>query len=75
MRVQNFGGQIRCIMGDVQVAYSGALTRANGAPWVRKFFLSMHPRKVGSHGPSAPQGNQYKMTFFTLCGACNLCLT
>ena len=25
MLMQNFGGQIRCIMGDVQVAYSGVV--------------------------------------------------
>ena len=51
------------------------LSHAQRSTMGKKFFLSTHPRNVGSHGPPAPQGKQYKMTFFTLCGACNLCST
>ena len=36
----------------------------------------MHLRNFGNHvtvrAPSAPQGNQCEMTFFTLCGGYNL---
>ena len=46
------------------------LSRAQRSTVGKKIFLSMHPRNVGSHGPSAPQGNQYKMTFFTLPATC-----
>ena len=46
-------------------------TRASGAPHLRKFWLSVHPRNFSNHltvrlssRPSAPQGNQCNMSSF-----------
>ena len=42
----------------------------------KKIWLSMHRRNFGSHvtvrAPSAPQHNQFEMTFFNLSGGFNL---
>ena len=45
---------------------------AKRSPIAKKIWLSVHPRNVG---PSAPQGNQCKIScFLPSVGACNLIL-
>ena len=43
MLTQNFGGQIRCIMGNVEVAYAILLPRQSEGR--RNYFLSSQPSR------------------------------